>query len=72
MTEALLTLLRVGLWDGVVKVNGSGLEVTDLPEAINFDVVLRYADEQCVYMDASDIEARLVWKPMHKQLVYQG
>lgn len=71
LTEALLTLLRVGLWDGVVKVNASGLEVTNLPEANNFDMVLRYADEQCVFMDAPGIVA-MVWKPMHKQPAYQG
>ena len=45
--EAFLALVRAGLW-GDVMVNGYGLKVKDLPTAIDYDKVLRLAEEQSV------------------------
>ena len=45
--EAFFALVRVGLWEDI-KVNGYRLEVKDLPIAIDYDEVLRLAEEQSV------------------------
>lgn len=45
--EAFFALVRAGLW-GDVMVNGYGLKVSDLPSAIDYDEVLRLAEEQSV------------------------
>lgn len=45
---AFLSLLRVGLWEDIVTVNGYGLKVKDLPEAIDYDEILHLAQVQSV------------------------
>lgn len=45
--EVFLALVRAGLW-GDVKVNGYRLKVKDEPTAIDYDKVLRLAEEQSV------------------------
>lgn len=45
---AFLSLLRVGLWEDAVKVNGYGLKVKDLPTTIDYDEILHLAQVQSV------------------------
>ena len=39
---------------------------------ITIDPALKVKGEECMGLDALNIEARPLWKPMHKQPVYQG
>lgn len=46
--QAFFELLREGLWEDAVKVNGYGLKVKDLPDAIDYDEILHLAQVQSV------------------------
>lgn len=68
-----LSLLRVGLWEDIVKVNGDGLEDIDLPVTINYDEILHFAQVQSVVgLVAAGIEVSGCKIPLTSKLKYTG
>lgn len=68
-----LLLLKAGIWEDIIKVNGYGLMVNDKSKTVDYDEVLRIAEEQSVVgLVFAGIQNTGISIPLDKKLKFAG